>query len=145
MIDIKLIRENPDLGKDADRKKNMKVDIDQVLAVDTRRRALETEFNELRNRQNKAGERMAKASKEEREAIKAEMGPIKSRLAEIETEKGTVDAELYQLMLLVPQIPDPAAPIGKSDADNVEVRRVGTPRKKGDFGFPFKDHVELGT
>ena len=144
MIDIKLIRENPDLVKDAVRKKNMKVDIDQVLAVDGRRRALETEFNELRNRQNKAGERMAKASKEEREAIKAEMVPIKARLAEIETEKQTVDADLYQLMLLVPQIPHPDAPVGASDKDNVEIRRVGTPKRKGDFGFPFKDHVELG-
>lgn len=145
MIDIKLVRENPDLVKDAVRKKNMKVDIDQVLAVDARRRALETEFNELRSRQNKAGETMAKASKEEREAIKAEMTPIKARLAAIETEKQVVDAELYQLMLLVPQIPDPAAPVGASDKDNVEVRRVGTPKRKGDFGFPFKDHVELGT
>jgi seryl-tRNA synthetase len=145
MIDIKLVRENPDLVKDAVRKKNMKVDIDQVLGVDARRRALETEFNELRSRQNKAGERMAKASKDEREAIKAEMTPIKARLVAIETEKQVVDAELYQLMLLVPQIPDPAAPVGASDKDNVEVRRVGTPKRKADFGFPFKDHVELGT
>jgi seryl-tRNA synthetase len=145
MIDIKLIRENPDLVRDAIRKKNMKVDIDQVLSVDGRRRALETEFNELRNRQNKAGERIAKASKEEREAIKAEMTPIKARLARIETEKQSVDSELYQLMLLVPQIPHPDAPVGTSDKDNVEIRRVGTPKRRGDFGFAFKDHVELGT
>ncbi|MBI5866372.1 MAG: serine--tRNA ligase [Planctomycetes bacterium] len=145
MIDIRLIRDQPDLVKDAARKKGMKVDIDQVLAVDARRRALETEFNELRSRQNAAGEKMAKASKEQREAIKAEMTPIKARLAEIDAEKQQVDESLRQLMLLVPQIPDAAAPIGASDAENVEVRRVGTPRRKDEFGFPFKDHVELGT
>lgn len=145
MIDIKLIRDNPDLVKDAVRKKNMKVDIDQVLAVDARKRALETEFNDLRSQQNKAGEKIAKAPKEEKAALSAEMGKIKSRLKEIDEQKATVEAELYQLMLLVPQIPDPAAPVGASDKDNVEVRRVGTPMKTGDFGFPFKDHVELGT
>lgn len=145
MIDIKVIRENPELVKDAARKKRINVDIDQVLAVDTRRRALETEFNELRSQQNKAGERIAKAPKEEKAALSAEMGKLKGRLKEIDEEKQRVDAELHQLMLLVPQIPHPEVPLGASDAENVEVRRVGTPKKKSDFGFPFKDHVDLGT
>lgn len=145
MIDIKLIRENPDLVKDAVRKKNMKVDIDQVIAVDGKRRALETEFNELRSQQNKAGEKIAKAPKEEKTALSAEMGKIKARLKELDDEKAKIEAELYQLMLLVPQIPDPAAPLGRSDQENVEIRRVGAPRKKTDFGFPFKDHVDLGS
>lgn len=144
MIDIKLIRENPDLVKDAARKKNMKVDIDQVLAVDARRRALETEFNDLRAQQNKAGEKIAKAPKDEKAALSAEMGKIKNRLKELDEQRAGIEAELHQLMLLVPQIPDPAVPVGASDQDNVEVRRVGTPKRKSDFGFPFKDHVELG-
>ncbi len=144
MIDIKLIRENPELVKDAARKKNMKIDIDQVLAVDGRRRALETEFNELRSQQNKAGEKIAKAPKEEKAQLSAEMGKLKARLKELDDQKVAIEAELHQLMLLVPQIPDPAVPVGKSDQDNVEVRRVGTPKRKADFGFPFKDHVELG-
>ncbi len=145
MIDIKFIRENPDVVKDAAQKKRMTVDVDGLLAVDGRRRALQTEFDETRARQNKAGETIARAPKEEKAALVAEMGKLKARLAEIQTELATLEADLQQRMLTMPQIPDPAVPVGLSDADNVEVRRVGTPRKKGDFGFAFKDHVELGT
>lgn len=143
MIDIKLIRENPELVKDAARKKKMNVDIDALLALDAQRRALETEFNELRSKQNKAGEQIAKAPKEQKAALSAEMGQLKSRLKEIDEQKVALDEQVRQMMLLVPQIPDPAVPIGNSDADNVEVRRVGTPKRVEDFGFPFKDHVDL--
>lgn len=143
MIDIKLIRENPELVKDAARKKKMNVDIDALLALDAQRRALETEFNELRSKQNKAGEQIAKAPKEQKAALSAEMGQLKSRLKEIDEQKVALDEQMRQMMLLVPQIPDPAVPIGNSDADNVEVRRVGTPKRVEDFGFPFKDHVDL--
>jgi len=144
MIDIKLIRESPDVVKDAARKKNIKVDIDRLLSVDAQRRALETEFNDLRSRQNKSGELIARAPKEEKAALVAEMAKLKVRIGEIDGQRQQVDADLHELMLLVPQIPDAAVPVGGSDADNVEVRRVGAPRKKSEFGFPFKDHVELG-
>ncbi|MFN0137494.1 MAG: serine--tRNA ligase [Phycisphaerae bacterium] len=143
MIDIKLIRENPELVKDAARKKRMNVDIDALLTLDAQRRALETEFNELRSKQNKAGEQIAKAPKEEKAALSAEMGQLKSRLKEIDEQRVGLDEQVRQMMLLVPQIPDPAVPIGNSDADNVEVRRVGAPKRAEDFGFPFKDHVDL--
>jgi seryl-tRNA synthetase len=72
------------------------------------------------------------------------MGKLKGRLKEIESEREQVEAELRQLMLLVPQIPDPAAPVGSDESGNVEVRRWGEPRMRGDFGFEFKDHLDLG-
>lgn len=143
MIDLKLIRDNPDLVKDAARKKRMNVDIDALLALDAQRRTLETEFNEIRFQQNQAGEKIAKAPKEEKAALSAEMGKLKARLKEIDEQKLKLDEQIQALMLLVPQIPDEAAPVGASDADNVEVRRIGTPRKMDEFGFPFKDHVDL--
>ena len=143
MIDLKLIRDNPDLVKDAARKKRMNVDIDALLALDAQRRTLETEFNEIRFQQNQAGEKIAKAPKEEKAALSAEMGKLKARLKEIDEQKLKLDEQIQALMLLVPQIPDESAPVGASDADNVEVRRVGTPRKMDEFGFPFKDHVDL--
>lgn len=145
MIDLKLIRDNPDLVRQAAADKGMTVDIDRLLAVDARRRALETEFNDLRHQQNQTGERIAKAPKEEKAALSQAMGQLKSRLKEIDTERERVDAELRELMLLVPQIPDAAAPVGHGPEANVEVRRWGTPRAKADFGFVFKDHLELGT
>jgi seryl-tRNA synthetase len=147
MIDIKVIRENPDLVKRAARDKNMTVDIDRVLAVDARRRTLETEFNELRHQQNQTGERIAKAPKEEKATLSKAMGQLKGRLKEIDAEREQVEAELRELLLLVPQIPayDEGVPVGPDDSCNREDRRWNTPRKKGDFGFEIKDHLELGT
>lgn len=145
MIDLKLIREKPDLVRNAARDKGMKVDIDQLLAVDARRRALETEFNELRHKQNLAGEEIAKAPKEKKAELSQAMGRLKARLKEIDGEREQVDAELRELLLLVPQIPDPAAPVGPDASHNVPVRQWGTPKRKSDFGFTFRDHLELGT
>lgn len=145
MIDVKLIREDPDLVKKAAADKNMSVDIDRVLAVDARRRALETEWNNLRYEQNQTGERIAKAPKEEKAELSRAMGRLKGRLKEIDAEREQVEAELRELLLLVPQIPDPAAPVGPDASCNVEVRRSGTPKQASDFGFEFKDHLELGT
>ena len=144
MIDIRLIRENSDLVRQAAADKGMKVDVDRVLEVDARRRAIETEFNELRSQQNRTGERIAKALKEEKAALSAEMGKLKARLKELDEQRAVVETELHQLMLLMPQIPAPEAPRGRDPRDNVEVRRVGTPRRREDFGFPFRDHLELG-
>jgi seryl-tRNA synthetase len=144
MIDIKLIRENPELVKKAARDKGMTVDINRILAVDARRRELATEFNELRHQQRTAGEQIAKAGKEEKAALSQEMGQLKNRLKQIDEERAKVEAELYELMLLVPQIPHPDAPIGHDECANVEVRRVGTSKVKADFGFEFKDHLALG-
>jgi len=144
MIDIRLIRDNPELVKKAVRDKRMSVDVDQVLAVDARRRSLETEFNELRFTQRQTGERIAKASAAEKAALSREMGQVKSRLKELEESLAAAERELHQLMLLVPQIPDPAAPVGPDESGNVEVRRVGEVRRRDAFGFPFRDHLELG-
>jgi seryl-tRNA synthetase len=145
MIDIKLIRNSPDLVRRAARDKNMIVDIDRVIETDGRRRALEREFDELRHQQNQFGEQIAKAAKDQKAALVAEMGKIKSRLKEIEAELETVAADLQEQMLLMPQIPDPAAPVGRDASENVEVRRVGEPRLKSTFDSPFRDHIELGT
>ncbi len=147
MIDIRLIRENPDLVKRAVRDKGLTCDIDRLLDVDARRRTLETRYNELRARQNRAGERFARAAEQERAALRAELSELKAQLSEIERQRVALEAELEQLMLRVPQIPayDEGVPIGGTPAENVEVRRSGTPKRREDFAFPFRDHVELGT
>ncbi len=144
MIDIKLIREQTDLVRKASADKRIACDIDGILQRDARRRALETEFNQLRHQQNQAGEQIAKAAKEDKPRLAQEMTALKSRLKEIDEERVRIDAELAELMLRVPQIPDPAAPIGGGPEGNVEVRRVGTPPAPAALGFAPKDHVELG-
>ena len=145
MIDIKVIRETPDLVKKAVRDKGMRVDIDHVLAVDARRRQLESEFNDLRHEQKVAGEKIAKAPKAEKAALSQAMAQIKTRVKELEELRTQADAELHELMLLVPQIPHPDAPVGPDASGNVELRKVGQPRMKSEFGFEFKDHLDLGT
>jgi seryl-tRNA synthetase len=145
MIDIRVIRENPQLVKQAVVDKGMTVDIDRVLEVDARRRALETEFNELRHQQKQAGEKIAKAPKEQKAALSRELGQLKGQLKQLDAERVQADAELHELMLLVPQIPHPDAPVGHDECANVEIRRVGEPKKKADYGFKFKDHLDLGT
>ncbi len=141
MIDLKLIREQPELVKQAVRDKGMRVDIDALLAVDQRRRGLETEFNDLRHKQKAAGEAIAKAPAEQRAALSRELGEVKNRLKQLEHDRAAVDAELKQLMLLVPQVPDPQAPVGADADGNVEVRRVGAPPR---FDFQPRDHIALG-
>jgi seryl-tRNA synthetase len=144
MIDIKLIRDNPELVKKAVTDKGMRVDIDALLEVDARRRELETEFNDLRHQQKQAGEKIAKASKEEKAELSKSMGALKGRLKQIDETRGAVEEELRQLLVLVPQIPDAEAPIGPDESGNVEIRRVGAPRRRADFGFAFRDHEQLG-
>ncbi len=147
MIDIRVIRESPDLVRRAVRDKNLAVDVDELLACDARRRSLETEFNELRHQQNQAGEQIARAPKEQRADLSQELGKLKARLKEIDEERVRVEADLQRLMLLVPQIPayEEGVPVGVDAGGNVEVRRWGTPRKRSEFGFAFRDHVDLGT
>ena len=145
MIDIKVIRDNPDLVKKAVLDKGMSLNVDRVLEVDARRRELETEFNQLRHEQKQAGEGIAKAPKERKAELSKAMGQLKGRIKQIDEQRAKVDGELHELMLLVPQIPHPDAPVGCDESANVELRKVGEPKIRADFGFEFKDHVELGT
>ncbi len=145
MIDIKVIRDNPDLVKKAVLDKGMSVNVDRVLEVDARRRELETEFNQLRHEQRQAGEGIAKAPKEQKAELSKAVAQLKGRIKQIDEERAQVDVELQELMLLVPQIPHPEAPVGCDESANVELRKVGEPKNRADFGFKFKDHVELGT
>lgn len=144
MIDLRVLRENPDLVRRAAQHKGMAVDIDRVLAVDRRRRELETEFNQLRNQQKTAGEEMARAPQAERAGLAQRLSELKQRVKQLEQERAAAEAEQAQLMLLVPQIPDPEAPVGADASANVEVRRVGEPKTQAQFGFKPRDHVELG-
>ena len=105
---------------------------------------METEFNELRHQQKTTGEQIAKASKEDKASLSQAMGQLKGRLKDIDDRRGQVEAELHELMLLVPQIPDPEAPVGLDESDNVEVRRVGQPKQREEYGFELKDHLDLG-
>jgi seryl-tRNA synthetase len=142
MLDIKFIRENAELVKDAARKKHVEVDIDELLALDDRRRELLSTVEEGRAKQHEANTSIQNAAPDRREEVIAEMRELKEGLQKKEEELKEVMKAWQSLMVAVPNIPDMSVPEGKSDADNQEIEAWGEKRK---FSFHPKNHVELMT
>lgn len=141
MLDLKFIRQSPDVVKAGARKKRIACDIDRILELDAQSRALGQEIDALRQEQREAGKRIAGASPDARQALLAQQKELKDGLRSSEERQGTLHAELERLMLQVPNVPADDVPVGKDDADNVEVSRWGE-RTRFDFGA--RSHIELG-
>ena len=152
MLDIKFIRENPDIVKENIKKKfqDEKLPlVDEVIELDAKRRAAIVEADQLRSARNtlskKIGMLMGQAKKDpsklaEAEAVKKEVAEDAQRLADLEKLEGQLDAELHKRMLVIPQIIDDSVPLGPDDSCNVEVQRFGEPVVP-DFPVPY--HVDL--
>ena len=141
MLDIKFIRENPDLIKDAVRKKHLDFNVDELLAAEEKRTALLTEVEQMRAEQNTITDQIARtAEPEERQAMIGRMKTFKETLSMKEAELNSVMEIWRNLMLRVPNVPDISVPEGESDAENVEVRTVG---ELPQFDFTPKNHVDL--
>lgn len=147
MLDIKLIRENPELVKENIKKKfqNQKlVLVDEVIDLDKKNRAAITEVEGLRAERTKIskqiGALMGQGKKEEAEAAKAESSAIGDRIALLEKEQEAFQAQIRERMLVIPNIIDETVPIGKDDSENVELTRFGEPLVP-DFEIPY--HTEI--
>ncbi len=152
MLDIKFIRENPDIVKENIKKKFQDAKlpmVDEVIELDAKRRAAVAEADQLRSARNslskKIGMLMGQAKKDpsklaEAEEVKKEVTRDAERLAELEKLESELDAELHKRMLQIPQIIDPSVPLGPDDSCNVEVQRFGEPVVP-DFPIPY--HVDL--
>ena len=152
MLDIKFIRENPDIVKENIKKKfqDEKLPlVDQVIELDAENRAAISEAQELRTARNtlskQIGKLMGMAKKdpsklEEAEAVKAQVKADADRLAELEKKEDELAAEIHKIMLVIPNIIDPSVPIGPDDTYNVEVQRFGEP-KVPDYPVPY--HTEI--
>jgi seryl-tRNA synthetase len=140
MIDLRLLRENPDLFREASRKKRIPADIDAVVETDSRIRALRQDVENLRGERNRVSKSIGKAQGAEREAVMEEARALREQLEEKEPELKELEDRLAGLLLTVPNLPAPEVPEGTTDEDNVEIRRWGTPKE---FDFQPKDHVEL--
>lgn len=125
MLDIKFIRENKDLIKDAAKKKKIKIDIDRLLALDEKRRAFVGEVDSLRASHKISSEKVVMLSGEEREQFREKLREEKNDLVHKEYDLRAVETEYNELMLQVPNFPDPSVPEGESDADNKEIRSWG--------------------
>lgn len=147
MIDIKLIRTNPELVKENIKKKfqDEKLElVDKVVTLDEEYRKTKTECDSLRNvrkvRSKEIGGFMAKGMKEEAEKAKAEVTELGDKLAEMEALETKLEGEIKEIMMVIPNIIDDSVPIGKDDSENVEVERFGEPAVP-DFEVPY--HVDI--
>ncbi len=147
MLDIKFIRENKDAVIAGAQKKHIDLDIEKLIALDDARRALQASFDTKRAEQNAASDAIAQASAEERDALIATMQALKESLKKDEEALADVLKEWQGLMVRVPNVPDFSVPEGKSDAENVEVRRWapegGDGADPAAIAFETKSHVDL--
>jgi len=141
MIDIKLIRSEPDRYIQAAADKNISVDIPALLDLDTRLLAARQELQNARTAQNQAGKQIAKLKGDEKQAAIAEMAEMKVRVKELGDQVADLEPAFNELMLRVAQPAAAEVPVGKDDTENVELRREGEVRK---FNFEPRDHIQLG-
>ena len=150
MIDINLIRTNPDLVKENIKKKFQDAKlplVDEVMNLDKENRSLKTEAENIRSQRNKlsaeVGKCMKEGRKEDAEKIKAEVKAGAEKLAELEARQAEIDAEIKKRMMIIPNILDASVPIGKDDSENIEVQRFGEAIVP-DFEVPYNADILEG-
>ncbi len=146
MLDIKFVRENPDLvDRSCESRQNAHWDREKFFELDEERRSVISEVEKLQAERNavskQVGQLMREGRREEAEAAKAQVATNKERISQLDERRNEVEGALFDLVSRIPNIPDPSVPYGKDDADNPEVRRWGTPRE---FDFEPKAHWDLG-
>ena len=147
MLDIKLVRSNPELVKENIKKKfqDQKLPlVDEVLELDAQFRASKGRGDELRQQRNtiskEIGKLMSQGKKDEAQEVKKQVQAIAGELEEMERKEAELTAEIRKRMMVIPNIIDPSVPIGKDDSENVEVQRFGEPVVP-DFEVPY--HTEI--
>lgn len=142
MNDIRAIRENPAEFKRRIETRQIEVDVDQLLHLDERRRSLITEAEAVKAERNAGSKQVGKTKDAgERQKLIAAMGELGDRISALDAEANAIDAELRDLLLNIPNLPDPQVPLGKDEHDNVPGPEQGAPLR--DFGFTPKPHWDL--
>ena len=143
MNDIRLIREKPELMRDALARRHMDAaPVERILALDEERRAKLAELEALRAQRNTISKEIGRMKEEsERETKKEEVRQINTRIDALETLVGEFDAQLQEGLYELPNIPDADVPLGADDSENVVIKNVGTPRE---YAFTPQPHYELG-
>ncbi len=147
MLDLKFVRENPEIVKQNIKNKfqDSKLGlVDEVIELDARNRAAKKEADDLRASKNKIakqiGALMAQGRKEEAEEVKKQVAANAARLAELEEQEKELGEKILKIMMTIPNIIDPSVPIGKDDSENVEVQKYGEPVVP-EFEIPY--HTEI--
>ncbi len=144
MLDMKLIRGETERVKAAMARRKEDVDIDGVIALDDRRRAILFEVESLKAKQNETSKKIPvmKKAGEDTAPVFAEMKALSDKVKELDEQVRDVEGQIYEAMLRIPNIPNDDVPDGDTDEDNVEIRRFGEPTK---FDFEPKAHWDIGT
>ncbi len=147
MIDIKFLRENPDVVKENIKKKfqdSKLALVDEVIVLDEERRKSQQEADNLRAEKNKAskqiGALMAQGKKEEAEAVKKEVALNAEKLEALSVKEKELDDKITTIMMTIPNIIDPSVPIGKDDSENVEIKKYGEPVVP-EFEIPYHSEI----
>ena len=145
MLDIQLLRNDIQTAAQRLAQRGFVLDTERFGELEGRRKQLQIRSEELQAQRNslskQIGVLMGQGKKDEAEAAKAQVAQLKTDLENIESELPQVQAALDDLLLRIPNLPHESVPVGKDETENVEVRKVGTPRT---FDFDIKDHVDLG-
>jgi len=143
MLDIKYLRQNPAKVREALENRGTAADLDKFLNLDEERRNLLFEVEKLKSQRNQVSDEIARKKKagEAVDDIIAQMKEVSQKIKEMDDKVSQVEAELQNILLTIPNIPDDSVPIGKCDADNMEVRRWQEPTK---FDFEPKAHWDIG-
>lgn len=145
MLDIQLLRNDIEAVAQRLAARGFELDTTKFEQLDAQRKLFQTENEQLQAKRNQLSKQigafMGQGKKDEADAAKNEVAQIKSQMDKIEQDLPNIQAALDDLLLRVPNLPHESVPIGKDETENVEVRKVGTPRQ---FDFDIKDHVDLG-
>jgi seryl-tRNA synthetase len=143
MLDIKVIRSNPEEIKRKLKRRGQEFRIDDILRLDEQRRQVIYEVEELKGRKNKVSEEVAKLkkAKQDAEAMVLEMREVSEKIKEMDERVRGLDEEIIDILMNIPNIPYDGIPDGSSDADNVEIRKQGEPTR---FEYKPKAHWDIG-
>lgn len=143
MLDLKFVRNNPEIVKEALKKRGANISLDPFLELDQRRREKLADVEKLKNKRNVVSEEIGRLKKngELAEDLVLEMRDVSSAIKDMDEEIRVLDQEIQQTLLGIPNIPDESVPVGLDEADNIEIRLWGEPRQ---FGFEAKPHWDIG-
>jgi len=147
MLDLKRIRSNPEQVKEAMKIRGESFDlslIDKVVELDEKRRKMLVDVEAMKSKRNIDSQEVPKLKKEGKnaDALLGEMKELADKIKEYDAKVSEIDGEIENLMLTIPNIPNPTVPVGETDADNLELRKWGTPKE---FDFETKAHWDIGT
>jgi seryl-tRNA synthetase len=143
MLDMRFIRENPGIVEEAMKKRNMESPIEKFQELDDKRRDLLYEAEQLKHKRNVNSDKIGelKRNGEDASELISEMQDVSARIKELDQQVAEVEAELNDLLLAIPNIPNESVPVGTDEEDNQEIRKWGEPR---DFDFEYKAHWDIG-